>query len=271
MRITPALQAYVARRDAFLQRVLADLQRDDRFVAAWLAGSFGRGEADLISDLDLHLVVTDAYADTILIKPAMVWASTTAERMVLFHRYGEPVILHENHHNAIGEGTFTYCEYADLVKVDWTLMAQSKALRPAFARLLFERVAIPQAVAPVAESLAERQEAIAEKVGYFWLMAATGCKYIVRGDAVAVIQQFKMVHDTLDEIERLLQGQPPIWGREHIEPFHVEALDMPYWAAQVQAMCHQMVAMYPRIEAFVGHAVHPIAIDTIEALLALNL
>lgn len=123
------------RRDAFLQRVLDDLQADARFVAAWLAGSFGRDEADLISDLDLHVVVTDDCAAPLLIKPKMVWANTTPERMALFRRYGEPAILHENHHNAICEGTFTYCEYADLVKVDWTLMAQSKALRPAFSRL----------------------------------------------------------------------------------------------------------------------------------------
>lgn len=269
MPITPTLLAYAARRDAFLQRVLADLQHDDVIVAAWLSGSFGRDEADLISDLDLHIVVTDGYAATLLIKPKTVWASTTAARLALFRRYGEPAILHENHHNAICDGTFTYCEYADLVKVDWTLMAQSKALRPAFSRLLFERVAIPQANMPLAETLVERQEAVAEQVGYFWLMIATGCKYIVRGDGVAVIQQFKMVHDTLDEIERLLQGAPPIWGREHIEPFRVDALEMRYWAGRARLMGQWMVARYPRIEAFVGHAVHPIATDTIEALLGL--
>lgn len=94
---------------------------------------------------------------------------------------------------------------------------------------------------------------MAEQVGYFWLMAVlTGCKYIVRGDVVAVIRQFKMVHETLDEIERLLQGQPPIWGSEHIEPFRVDALEMPYWAEQARAMCQRIAAMYPRIEAFVG-------------------
>ncbi len=267
MKVNAMLQAYADRRDAFLLRVVHDLKQDDRFVAAWLAGSFGRGEADLVSDLDLHVVITDDYAQTLLEKPAMVWASSTPERMALIRRYGEPVILHENHWNAICEGTFTYCEYADLTKVDWMLMAKSKAVRPCFTRLLFERAPIPQAAAPESETLDERKLSVTEQVGYLWLMMATGCKYIIRGDVYAVIHQFKIVHDTLDEIERLLQGKPAIWGQHYLERFTVTDVSMLAWVQRVRELCAQMRVMSPRIEEFVGGPVHPDAFSTIDTLL----
>ena len=189
MKVNAMLQAYADRRDAFLLRVVHDLKQDDRFVAAWLAGSFGRGEADLVSDLDLHVVITDDYAQTLLEKPAMVWASSTPERMALIRRYGEPVILHENHWNAICEGTFTYCEYADLTKVD------------------------------------------------------------------------------CDEIERLLQGKPAIWGQHYLERFTVTDVSMLAWVQRVRELCAQIRVMSPRIEEFVGGPVHPAAFSTIDTLL----
>ena len=49
--------AHAALRDDLLRQTVAALAEDGRFVAAWLAGSFGRGEADAYSDLDLVAVV----------------------------------------------------------------------------------------------------------------------------------------------------------------------------------------------------------------------
>ncbi len=48
-------------REALLLHVTETLKRDDRFVAAWLAGSYGRGELKWSSDLDLHVVKLGGY------------------------------------------------------------------------------------------------------------------------------------------------------------------------------------------------------------------
>ncbi len=263
------LQAYADRRDAFLKQVVADLQTDPRFVAAWLAGSFGRGEADLVSDLDLHVVVTDDYALSLLVKPLPVWANSTPERLALLQRFGTPVIVHENHWNAICEGTFTYCEYADLVKVDWTLMAHAKAIRPHFTRLLFEHSPIPYAPAPQPETLEVRKVELAEQVGYFWLMTASGCKYLIRKDMGEVIRQFSTVHDVLDEIERLQRGELAIWGRRYLGKFVVPDADVAAWVQRVRALCAYLVSMYPRIEQLIGEPLTPAPTAVIDQLLAL--
>ncbi|HEV2065959.1 MAG TPA: nucleotidyltransferase domain-containing protein, partial [Thermomicrobiales bacterium] len=56
----PAFLVELARqRDDLLVRVEDALRSDERVVAAWLAGSFGRGTEDAWSDLDLHVVVRD--------------------------------------------------------------------------------------------------------------------------------------------------------------------------------------------------------------------
>ena len=47
-------EQYAHNRDRLFQRILTYLQTDERFVAAWLTGSFGRGEEDNLSDFDLH-------------------------------------------------------------------------------------------------------------------------------------------------------------------------------------------------------------------------
>ncbi len=54
---------YVEAREALLADIGTALKNDERFVAAWLAGSYGRGEQGMFSDLDLHVVVADAYSE----------------------------------------------------------------------------------------------------------------------------------------------------------------------------------------------------------------
>lgn len=51
-------------QQAFVDRFRAACQADDRIGAAFLAGSYARGEADAYSDIDLGLITTDkAYDD----------------------------------------------------------------------------------------------------------------------------------------------------------------------------------------------------------------
>lgn len=46
--------ASVRARDDLLTTIVADVHHDNRLGAAWLGGSFGRGEHDTLSDLDLR-------------------------------------------------------------------------------------------------------------------------------------------------------------------------------------------------------------------------
>jgi hypothetical protein len=48
---------------AIIERATAVLHADSRVLAAWLAGSYARGNADVYSDVDVHCLVTDDSAD----------------------------------------------------------------------------------------------------------------------------------------------------------------------------------------------------------------
>ncbi len=71
---------YVQAREALLTHITETLKRDKRFVAAWLAGSYGRGEQTWSSDLDLHVVVADDYSELLCAQPWSTGAKTTEER-----------------------------------------------------------------------------------------------------------------------------------------------------------------------------------------------
>ena len=68
---------HAAARDALLERIVAALRADERFVAAWLRGSFGRGDDDELSDLDLDVVLRDADAPVLCARPWHTGGRTT--------------------------------------------------------------------------------------------------------------------------------------------------------------------------------------------------
>ena len=106
------LKTYVASRERLLAQIVAAISNDDRFVAAWLTGSYSRSNKDALSDIDISIVVSDEYSGTLCYRPAHINAQTTSERMDLFSQFGEIAILHENNHNASDGGTFTNVIYA---------------------------------------------------------------------------------------------------------------------------------------------------------------
>src|SRR5437660_583467 len=61
--MSEARTTYAQAREALLAHITDTLKRDQRFVAAWLAGSYGRGEQQWSSDLDLHVVVANDYSE----------------------------------------------------------------------------------------------------------------------------------------------------------------------------------------------------------------
>ncbi len=80
-------------RDALHQRILETLRADARVLAAWLTGSFGRGDEDDYSDLDYWIVVADTDVDAV----AADWPAAARQitDLVLERRvdFGRTVVL----------------------------------------------------------------------------------------------------------------------------------------------------------------------------------
>jgi hypothetical protein len=169
------LESYRKQRDALLTKIAETLSKDERFVAAWLTGSISRNEADSLSDIDLRLVVADSHSRDLCTRPEQVSAQTSPDRYALFSQFGTPALIHENNHNAPEGGTFTFVLYAEsALMVDWTLVpqTQTKAMRPASSRLLFEKLPIPLEPLPASDDLEQSRKAVAEQWAFFWMMTS---------------------------------------------------------------------------------------------------
>lgn len=204
-RITAA--EYAAARDVLLARIAAGLEDDQRFVAAWLAGSYGRGEQDNYSDLDVFAITRDGCSDALCARSAPTSGGSVPVRLALFSRFGECVNIHENHHNAPEGGTFSAVMYRiPPLVVDWTILPFAIARRPACTRLLFDRAGIPAAASPEPTPLSSegRQEKIAERTAFFWMMAAVTAKYIQRGRSVVVNELLGFIESELRPLEAVL-------------------------------------------------------------------
>jgi hypothetical protein len=101
-------KSYLQAREALLEHITTALKQDQRFIAAWLAGSHAHGEQQWFSDLDLHVVVADEYSEILCAQPWSVGAKTTPERLTLFTQFGKPAVIYEVHANNQVGGTFTY-------------------------------------------------------------------------------------------------------------------------------------------------------------------
>ena len=261
----PTLSEYAAAREAQLARLVERLRADGRFVAAWLYGSYGRGEQDAWSDLDVAIVVAEAHAATLCARPWQVGAGTTRERLALYRWLGEPAFIHENHHNALPGGTGAVVYYTDASQVDWFLMPQSQAVRPMPSLVLFDTVGFPPQT-PRVETLAERQHRLGERVAFFWMMAAVTVKYMRRGDLVASHTFRSGLHEIVREVERLLAGEAAVYRKGPRVPLHTAE------AAHAQAIrdvCGQMLALMPQVAAL-GGVVPDDPMAVVETLLTLE-
>lgn len=260
-----SLDEYKAGRDTLLRRLDHDLRADERFAAAWLTGSVGRGEEDAVSDLDLSVVVRPTTSN-LLERTASIDGPAPA-RMSLFQQFGRPAIIHENPHNAPSGGTFSVVVYQDgPYFVDWMLIPQSTAVRPEESRLLFDHVGISLAPPTPVGSEIERAAGLAERVAFFWMMAATTVKYLFRGDDAYFIIMMDQLQRIATDIERLVRGEPPRFTRG-------SAIDLPISLRErqdaVRVLCDRVDALTPRLETM-GIEGFPSARSVIGALLALS-
>ena len=189
------LEAYGRGRDALLARIRALLQADPRVDAAWLSGSFGRGEADAWSDLDLHVAVRDAELDAFL-----------AERPALYARVGRPVLVQHEfaQSNSLPGARFQLVWFEGPYEVDWSIGPTGTARRAPASLLLFERVPMPPLELP-ALTTEEWRERLERRLEFFWAMAPIAVKYAGRGDVSPTIRQIDLLSTALIQLWRLLR------------------------------------------------------------------
>lgn len=246
------LEAYRQSREALLAKIITELSNDERFIAAWLTGSYARKEADNVSDLDLHIVVAQAYSAVLCVRQEQVSHKTTEERFALFSKFGTPALIHENNNNAPENGTFTFVLYAgSALMVDWVMIPEANAHRPFHSLLLFDKANLPISAPPVAEELEASKKAVAEQWASFWMMTAVTIKYILRADLVFVQEWLEHLHNLVREIERRMERKS--WQEVYVrgsvsqfQPTQVKQIE------SLQQLIVKMQSLAPKITNFTG-------------------
>lgn len=260
------LEAYRQNREELLSRIVTELSNDERFLAAWLTGSYSRGDPDEVSDLDIRLVVADPYRQSLCSRLEQVSHQTSAERLRLFRIFGEPALVHENNNNAPAEGTFTFVLYAgSALMVDWTLVPQTQAVRPFESVILFDKANLPVALPPEAEDPEQSRKSVAEMWAFFWMMTAITAKYMIRKDDVFVTVSLENLHGLVREIERRLQRRPWEYARGSLSKLQPT---QPQQAESLRQLCRKMQELAPDVNRFTGVALAQ-PIGEIETLLSL--
>ncbi len=244
-----SLEVYRRNRDALLAKIVTELSKDKRFVAAWLTGSYGRNDADEVSDLDLRLVVADPYREALCTRREQVSHRTTDERFMLFSKFGTPALIHENNNNAPEGGTFTFVLYADsALMIDWILIPLSRAKRDHPSRLLFDKVNIPVSF-PEPEEVEQSRKFVAEQWAFFWMMTAITIKYTLRGDHVFVTHWLEELHGISLELERRIHRLPLQYTRgSHSQLRTTREMQI----ESIRQLCRRMQNLAPQVEQFTG-------------------
>ena len=236
------LRARRGARDALLARAVAELEEDDRVVAAWLAGSLGRGDADDLSDLDLWVIVLDEHGEAM-----------NAGRRDYAARLGRPLLLQEAPGNAPPGGAYLRALYYGQmgpVEVDWYWQPQSQARIPHDARVLFNRVnrgAVPRAPAPSSATEQQRAEAAGNHTIFFWSMSPVAAKYIARRQSGAAFDMLRLLGRTLDHIQEAVAGKCA--GGRRYAPRPLPPLAPPEQMAYLRALAGEVEGLLPRVAA----------------------
>lgn len=262
----PTLEDYHDQREQLLFDIISKLSGDKRFIAGWLTGSYSRSDNDNLSDLDLTLVVAEAYSEVLCATHEKTSHTTTEERFALFSQFGSPALIHENNNNAPEGGTFTFVLYSEsATMVDWILIPQSKATRPHQSRLLFEKTVIPVSHPTPPDDLIQSKKSVAENWAFFWMMMAITIKYLIREDGVFVTQWAENLHSLVWEIERKMNGEPWKYRRgsiSQLQPTHEKQME------SLQQLCRKMQELQPKVTEFINSEAS-MPLTEIETLLSL--
>ena len=178
-------------RDTLLHRIEAALRADERVVAAWLAGSLGRGNADALSDIDLWVIVRDEAIEAVAADPRAFVAGI-----------GSPCLNIDEPHDPLPGGVFRFHTHfpseTGAHNVDWYWQAASRATWPVGTVLLFQRVPIPAAPPPELLAPAELQARLEEQLSLFWTTVVIAAKNVGRGRTTAFLRQVGFLAQQLD-------------------------------------------------------------------------
>ncbi|MGC4191077.1 MAG: nucleotidyltransferase domain-containing protein [Thermomicrobiales bacterium] len=244
-------QEYQVHRDSLLARAVEALRSDQRVVAAWLSGSFGRGVDDAWSDFDLHVAVADVFYDEF-------WE----QREQLYDRVGSPILIQpEMPSNAQHGGRFQLVIYPGPVEFDWNIGPYSIARRPLETRMLFARQEIPLDV-PSSLSDDERREQAQSTIIFFWAMAPIAVKYAVRQQSRRASSQIDLLTGSFMHLWRLVQladgpdPMAPAQNRATEEELdevlpRLGAVITPDAALEViRGLCAEVLALHPSLGEF---------------------
>ncbi len=250
-------------RDKLVDTIHDVLSADARFVAAWLAGSLGRGDGDAWSDVDLWLAVADSACPALCNRPDGFAATLSPGRGELVARFGDVAVEGENAVNAGPDGVAMNIVYRDpVVVVDWYLVPATSARRPTDTRLLFDHSGIPIAEATRVPAH-DRARLAAVEVAMFWYFTQTTVKAIRRGDVVQAQLLFQHMRACAWRAERLVNGLPAGHYRERgqgLARSPSEQIEL------LRQACSHMLTVMPRVEA-IGGAVPRDPMSWVEALL----
>lgn len=193
-------------RDTLLTRIEAELWGDERVVAAWLGGSFGRGTTDEWSDIDLHVVIRN---DDV--------AEWLAERDDLYVHLGHPVMTLPS--SASEKGDYQGVLFSGPLFFDLVVHPVSIAERDPDTHLLFERVTVPvRAIADLDGE--ERQANLQHNLDFFWAMTPIALKYIGRGRTERAVSMIELLSGTFIRLWRLVHdpGRRDAGGASWLHP-----------------------------------------------------
>ena len=206
-------------RNALLARMVSGLRSDDRFPAAWLAGSFGRQEEDEYSDLDVIVAVSEDAVEALCSSDRPTGAGSPGPRMDLISSFGTPAIVHEQHANAPPGGAFTAVIYESGTAVDWTFVPLLGLTRPSSTHFLFDQIDVPMEDASGQLDPATLAKRLGERLSFFWLLSISAAKAWRRGDDVRFHSVLELMYGARRDIEFLLRGERPVYTRYSLAPF----------------------------------------------------
>lgn len=226
MSVTRKLAEKEQERTGLIEKATDTLARDSRVVAAWLAGSLGRGDADAYSDIDLWVVVRDEDMEAV-----------RKGRRQFVEVLGTPILISEAPQNAPPGGAYLLTMYTGRYgpqHIDWNWLPQSTAAIPPDVQLLFDHVGLPVAPLPRIERPHgdELAAALTQECAFFWAMCAVVAKYIARRKRYNVLALMDIVTGTGSKIQWLLgEGdlrtyRDSIWDEVPLLPEPVDQLGL---------------------------------------------
>ncbi len=175
--VANALWEHRADRDALLASLLAFLQADPRVRAAWLWGSFGRNEADDLSDLDLWIVIAEESSSAFGLSVRRYAEQTGsfisgAEKPHLGPLGGGYFgSLHEGRHGLLHLDCYWQPQSAEVVVPEHAVLLERLA-EPALPFPLLSVPHIPNRI--------QGETEVENGLGFAWLMFSIAAKYLAR-------------------------------------------------------------------------------------------